>query len=77
MMMLGGGYHGQRLSKPFRESVNEAEILQILGGLIPNYAKTRLDGEHFGDWCIRTGVIAETTEGKAFYDNSVMADVKV
>ncbi|WFD30360.1 assimilatory sulfite reductase (NADPH) [Malassezia sp. CBS 17886] len=69
VMLLGGGHAGERLNKIYRENVQEEEILQILGVLIPRYAKDRLDGEKFGDWVIRAGVIAETTHGAAFYDN--------
>ncbi|WFD34394.1 assimilatory sulfite reductase (NADPH) [Malassezia cuniculi] len=69
MMLLGGGHAGDRLNKIFRDSVNEAEILEILGVLIPRYAKERLSGERFGDWVIRAGIIAPTTSGKEFYDN--------
>ncbi|KAF5362331.1 hypothetical protein D9756_002581 [Leucocoprinus leucothites] len=68
LMLLGGGYHGQRLNKIYRESVTEPEILAILGPMIEHYAKERLPGEHFGDFTIRAGYIAPTTEGKAWYD---------
>lgn len=73
LFMLGGGYYGNRLNKIYRESVNEEEILEIMRPLIKNYALERLDNERFGDFCVRTGVIAATTEGKAFYENSAMA----
>lgn len=52
----------------FTESVTEPEILAILKPMIKHYALERLDGEHFGDFVIRTGYIAATTEGKAWYD---------
>ncbi|KXN81529.1 Sulfite reductase [NADPH] subunit beta [Leucoagaricus sp. SymC.cos] len=68
LMLLGGGYYGQRLNKIYRESVTEPEILAILRPMIERYAKERLPGEHFGDFTIRTGYIAPTTEGKAWYD---------
>ncbi|KLO17971.1 sulphite reductase hemo protein, beta subunit [Schizopora paradoxa] len=68
VMLLGGGYHGQRLNKIYRESVTEPEILAILRPMIKHYALERLAGEHFGDFVIRAGYIAPTTEGKAWYD---------
>jgi hypothetical protein len=34
--------------------------------MIKSYAHERLDGEHFGDFVIRKGIISATTEGKAF-----------
>lgn len=69
VMLLGGAHNGERLNKIFRENVDEKEILEILSVLIRRYAQERLDGERFGDWVIRAGVIAETTHGAAFWDN--------
>ncbi|KAI0033655.1 sulfite reductase subunit beta [Vararia minispora EC-137] len=68
LMLLGGGYYGQRLNKIYRESVTEPEILAILRPMIKRYALERHDGERFGDFVIRVGYIAPTTEGKAWYD---------
>ncbi|TFK25586.1 sulfite reductase subunit beta [Coprinopsis marcescibilis] len=67
-MLLGGGYYGQRLNKIYRESVTEPEILAILTPMIKRYALERKEGERFGDWTIRAGYIAPTTEGKLWYD---------
>ncbi len=50
------------------ESVTEPEILASLQPMLERYAKERLPGEHFGDFTIRQGYIAPTTEGKAWYD---------
>lgn len=50
------------------ESVTEPEILAILKPMIKHYALERLEGEHFGDFVIRAGYIAATTEGKEWYD---------
>ncbi|KIW21356.1 sulfite reductase (NADPH) hemoprotein, beta-component [Exophiala spinifera] len=69
-MYLGGGYHGQRLNKLYRSSIKEDEILEIMKGLLSRWAKERNQGEHFGDWTIRAGVINETTEGKYFHENT-------
>ncbi|KAI0741545.1 sulfite reductase subunit beta [Daedaleopsis nitida] len=68
LMLLGGGYHGQRLNKIYRETVTEPEILAILGPMIKRYALERHQGEHFGDFVIRAGYIAPTTSGKEWYD---------
>ncbi|KAI5475784.1 sulfite reductase (NADPH) hemoprotein beta-component [Pseudohyphozyma bogoriensis] len=68
LMMLGGGYHGERLNKPYREAVGEEEIIEILTPMIKSYALERLDGERFGDFVIRKGIISATTSGKAFYE---------
>ena len=50
------------------ESVTEPEILAILKPMIKHYALERLEGEHFGDFVIRTGYISATTEGKEWYE---------
>jgi sulfite reductase (NADPH) hemoprotein beta-component len=68
LMLLGGGFYGQRLNKIYRETVTEPEILDILTPMIKRYALERNEGEHFGDWTIRAGYIAATTSGKEWYD---------
>lgn len=68
-LMLGGGHHGQRLNKIYRYSIKEDEIMDILLPLFKKWSLERQDNEPFGDYCIRTGVIAETTEGKYFHEN--------
>jgi sulfite reductase (NADPH) hemoprotein beta-component len=68
-LMLGGGYHGQRINKLYRNSIKEDEIIATLKPLFKRWALERQDDEHFGDFLIRSGVIAATTEGKNFWDN--------
>ncbi|KAH9044260.1 sulfite reductase subunit beta [Lactarius hengduanensis] len=70
MMLLGGGYYGQRLNKIYRESVTEPEILAILGPMIKRYALERLDGERFGDFVIRAGYISPVREGQSWYEGA-------
>lgn len=55
-----------RLNKIYREAVNEDEIMAILKPMLKAYALERLEGEHFGDYVIRAGIISATTSGKAF-----------
>lgn len=68
-MYLGGGYHGHRLNKLYRSSIKEEEILGIMKPLLKRYAVERNDGERLGDFCIRTGMIKATLEGKTFHDD--------
>ena len=68
-MYLGGGYHGQRLNKLYRSSIQEEEILTIMKPLFKRYALERQEGERFGDFTIRIGMIKPTTEGKTFHDD--------
>ncbi|RDW80698.1 sulphite reductase hemo protein beta subunit [Coleophoma crateriformis] len=73
-MYLGGGYHGQRLNKLYRSSIKEDEILAIMRPLLKRYSQEKEKGEHFGDFCIRIGMINETTEGKTFHDDVAEAE---
>lgn len=66
---LGGGFAGQRLVKLYRESVPADEIKPLLAPIISHYAKERLDGERFGDFCIRQNYVNETKAGREFHDN--------
>ncbi|KAJ1306769.1 hypothetical protein OPQ81_007755 [Rhizoctonia solani] len=68
VMLLGGGYYGQRLNKIYRETVSEPEILAILAPMIKRYALERQEGERFGDFVIRAGYISATTSGKEWYE---------
>lgn len=52
------------------ESVTEPEILAVLKPMIKRYALERLEGERFGDFTIRAGYIAPTTEGRLWYEHS-------
>lgn len=67
-LFLGGGFHGQRLNKMYRENADEAEILSTLDALLGHYARDRTPGEHFGDFAIRAGYVAEVKEGRYFND---------
>ncbi|CCF52503.1 hypothetical protein NDA11_003221 [Ustilago hordei] len=75
VMTLGGSHNGTRLSKIYRESVDEKEILEIMNKLVPQYAQNRIEGESFGDYVIRAGVIKPTTQGKAFYEDMCPSDI--
>lgn len=68
-MMLGGGFHGQRLNKLYRASIKEEEVISILKNLFKRWSLERNEGEHFGDFVIRIGEIKPTTEGKFFHDD--------
>ena len=67
-MYLGAAFDGSRLSKMYRENIGEEEILNELRVILPRYAKERNEGEHFGDFVIRAGIIKATTDGTNFHD---------
>ncbi|EMC91738.1 hypothetical protein BAUCODRAFT_302787 [Baudoinia panamericana UAMH 10762] len=75
-MYLGGGYHGNRLNKLYRSSIKEEEILDIMKPLLKRYALERNDGERFGDFVIRIGMIKPTKEGRDFHED-VSDDVEL
>lgn len=56
-LRLGADFTGQRLNTLYRENITEPEILSALDELFGAYAQNRLNGEHFGDFLIRTKVL--------------------
>ncbi|EFI53745.1 NADPH-dependent assimilatory sulfite reductase hemoprotein subunit [Afipia sp. 1NLS2] len=67
-LYLGGGFHGQRLNKMYLENVGEPAILEALDKVLGHFARERKEGEHFGDFAIRAGYVAEVKEGRYFND---------
>ncbi|MCQ6267148.1 assimilatory sulfite reductase (NADPH) hemoprotein subunit [Fictibacillus sp. WQ 8-8] len=67
-MYLGAAFDGSRLSKMYRENIGEEEILKELKMLFPRFAKEREEGEHFGDFVIRAGIMEATTDGTNFHN---------
>ncbi|MBL3648121.1 assimilatory sulfite reductase (NADPH) hemoprotein subunit [Bacillus sp. RHFS10] len=67
-MYLGAAFDGSRLSKMYRENIGEEDILSELRVLLSRYAKEREEGEHFGDFVIRAGIIKATTDGTNFHN---------
>ncbi|MBU7318192.1 assimilatory sulfite reductase (NADPH) hemoprotein subunit [Paenibacillus oleatilyticus] len=67
-MYLGGGFSGNRLNKMYRENIDEAQILAELRPILNRYAKEREEGEHFGDFVIRTGYVKEVRSGLDFHE---------
>lgn len=67
-LYLGAGFHGQRLNKMIHENVGEELILDTLDGAFGRFAAERNPGEHFGDFCVRAGIVPEVKEGRFFND---------
>ncbi len=57
-LRLGADFSGQRLNQVYRENVDEAAILAALDPLFARYAAERTDGEGFGDFLLRAGILA-------------------
>ncbi|MBR7797100.1 assimilatory sulfite reductase (NADPH) hemoprotein subunit [Virgibacillus sp. AGTR] len=66
-MYLGGSFTGERLSKLYRENIGEQEILDTLRPILNQYARERLDGEHFGDYVIRANYVEAVHSGLDFH----------
>jgi sulfite reductase (NADPH) hemoprotein beta-component len=56
-LYLGGGFHGERLNKIYRENIGEAAILEILREQLARFRQERRIGERFGDFLTRVGAI--------------------
>lgn len=73
-LYLGAAFDGSRLSKLYAQDVKEEDAIALLAPLIKSYAKERSDGEHFGDFVIRKGVVAATTQGNQFHKDIKLAN---
>ena len=60
-LMLGADHRGERLNTLHRENIDEAQLLATLDPLFASYATQRTQGDRFGDWLLRSGVIASPT----------------
>jgi sulfite reductase (NADPH) hemoprotein beta-component len=69
-LYLGAAFDGSRMSKLYAEDLQEDAILTTLEPLFAAYAKDRKGDEHFGDFCIRAGYVAQTTNGLDFHSHT-------
>jgi sulfite reductase (NADPH) hemoprotein beta-component len=60
-LMLGADHRGQRLNTLYRENIDEAAIFAALDPLLARFAAEREIGEHFGDFLVRSRLIATKT----------------
>lgn len=66
---LGGDAAGTRIPKMYKENIGEDEIFQILDDLIAKWSGNRENGETFGDYVIREGVVKPVVNSaEDFYD---------
>ncbi len=72
-LYLGAAFDGTRLSKLYAQDVGKEKILALLEPLLKRYAKDRKDGEHFGDFVIRAGIVKATPAGNKFHDDVKLA----
>ena len=55
-------------AKLFEADADEARIIALLRPLLHLYSRERRADEHFGDFVIRAGVVAPTTNGRNFHE---------
>jgi sulfite reductase (NADPH) hemoprotein beta-component len=68
-VFLGAGFAGDRLGAPYLDNANEEEVLDALSPLFASYGTEREEGEHFGDFLVRTGAVREVTAGRYIHDS--------
>ncbi|NWN94228.1 MAG: sulfite reductase, partial [Bacillus sp. (in: Bacteria)] len=66
-LYLGGSFTGDRLACLYKENIGEEEILASLRSVLLQYAKERQEGEHFGDFVIRAGIVEAIRDGRDFH----------
>ncbi|HRN83978.1 MAG TPA: NADPH-dependent assimilatory sulfite reductase hemoprotein subunit [Hyphomicrobium sp.] len=72
-LYLGAAHEGTRLNKLYAQDVGKARIVELLEPLFLRYAKERDEGERFGDFVIRAGVVKPTLGGNTFHDDVTLA----
>jgi sulfite reductase (NADPH) hemoprotein beta-component len=63
-LYLGASANGDRLNGLYLETIGEAEIIAALEALLARYAAERADGERFGDFVVRAGIVRRMRAGK-------------
>ena len=66
-LYLGAAFDGSRMSKLYAEDLQHDDILAKLDPVLGAYAKDRKADERFGEFVIRAGFVAKTTNGRDFH----------
>jgi sulfite reductase (NADPH) hemoprotein beta-component len=69
-LYLGAAFDGSRMSKLYAEDLQHDDIVAKLDPLLAAYAAERKASERFGDFVIRAGYVAPTTNGLDFHANT-------
>jgi sulfite reductase (NADPH) hemoprotein beta-component len=68
-LYLGAAFDGSRMNKLHAEDLDHAGIVAALDPIFAAYAAGRQKGERFGDFTIRAGYVAATSNGLDFHAN--------
>src|SRR5204863_1954363 len=68
-LYLGAAFDGSRISKLYAEDLQHDQIIATLDPVFRAYAKEREPNERFGEFTIRAGFVARTTNGADFHAN--------
>lgn len=65
---LGAAFDGSRLGSLYRESVPGPQLVPLLMPLLKRYRDEREEGEHFGDFCLRAGIVTPYEAGTNYHE---------
>lgn len=65
-LYFGAGFSGDRLNTLYKEVLSEEEILSELSVILGQYASERNNGERFGDFAIRKGIVSAKPNVKVY-----------
>jgi sulfite reductase (NADPH) hemoprotein beta-component len=65
---LGAAFNGSRLNALYRPSVPADELAPLIRPLLRQYATSRLPGERFGDFAVRSGFVTPTGDPHDFHE---------
>jgi sulfite reductase (NADPH) hemoprotein beta-component len=68
---LGAGFDGARLNRLYKASVKAEDITGALAPVIRRYARERGEGERFGDFCVRSGIVTPYAPGTNYHEPMV------
>src|SRR5947209_5643248 len=69
-LYLGAAHDGTRLSKLYAEDLDHDGIIAALDPVFAAYAKEREPNERFGEFVVRAGFVARTSNGANFHANT-------
>lgn len=67
-VFLGAGFAGDRLGSKYLDNADEHEILDALSPIFFKFSTDRRRDEHFGDFLVREGIVANVVAGRNIHD---------